>query len=70
MPHRPHRSPPPEGARFAPIPAACAWSGLGRTRLYELARSGEVVIRKAGRRSLVDLASLAQFLESRPRLGG
>ena len=65
-----HLSPaPPQGARFATIPAACAWSGLGRTRVYELAREGEITIRKAGRRSLVDLDSLARFLESRPRLG-
>lgn len=65
----PHRSPPPAGARFAPIPAACAWSGIGRTRLYELANAGEITIRKAGRRSLVDMQTLAEFLETCPRLG-
>lgn len=69
MNHRPDHAAPPAGARYAPIPKACAWSGLGRTRMYELASAGEIVIRKAGRRSLVDLESLAAFLESRPRIG-
>ena len=60
---------PPAGARFAPIPNACALVGLGRTRLYQLAAAGEIVIRKSGRRSLVDLRSLDEYFRRLPRLG-
>lgn len=62
-------SAPPQGALFAPIPAACARAGIGRTTVYRLIGEGRIVALKVGRRTLVDLASLDRFLESAPRLG-
>lgn len=45
-------------------------SNIGRTRLYDAIRDGKVEARKAGRRTLVIVASLEKFLDSLPRLGG
>lgn len=37
-------------------------SGIGRTRLYEHIKQGDIRIRKDGRRTLVLVASLVDFL--------
>jgi len=41
-------------------------AGLGRTKLYDLIGSGDVVAKKAGRRTLVCAASLRGYVESLP----
>ncbi len=49
-------------AAFVRIPEACGYSGISRSRLYELATAGRVRFVKLGRRTLVEMASLHAFL--------
>ena len=49
------------------IPEVCETSGLGRTAVYEEIRSGRLIARKCGRRTLVLLADLEAWLSSLPR---
>ncbi len=44
------------------IPTACAASGLGRTKLYELIGAGRVESVRVGTRRLVIFESLKSFL--------
>ena len=53
-------------AALASIADAVAWSGIGRSRLYELAAAGQVRFRKAGSRTLCDMASLKTLIASLP----
>ena len=48
------------------IPDACRWSGCTRTRPYQLAGSGDVIFRKMGKATLVDVASLRNYLTALP----
>lgn len=48
------------------IPEACARCGLGRSFLYERLAEGSIRSVKAGRRRLVDVASLQAWCESLP----
>jgi hypothetical protein len=48
------------------LPAAGRWSGCSRSRLYQLAGSGDVIFRKLGSATLVDVASLRNYLTSLP----
>jgi excisionase family DNA binding protein len=40
------------------IKEACSVSSIGRTRLYQLIKSGQIKVTRIGRRTLVDAASL------------
>lgn len=40
--------------------------GFGRTKLYELVKTGELTLLKAGRRSLIKRADLEAFLARLP----
>ena len=42
-----------------PIPEACRISGIARSKLYEMIKTGDVRIAKVGRRSLVLIESLS-----------
>jgi excisionase family DNA binding protein len=55
-------SPPPPGARFADIPAICAGYGLSRSTIYRLLDREEIRATKVGKRRLICLRSLDQFL--------
>lgn len=44
--------------------------GIGRTKLYELIRRGDIEAVKLGSRTLIRAASARAFIESLPRLGG
>jgi len=46
-----------------------AMTGLGRDKVYGLIRSGALVARKVGRRTLVTAPDLRSFLESLPVVG-
>lgn len=43
--------------------------GIGRTKLYELIQAGDVVAVKLGRRTLLDSASLRDFIGCLPKMG-
>ena len=49
------------------VPEAVRLSGLSRSRLYELMRSGDVEFAKVGSSTLVLVDSLRQFILSRRR---
>lgn len=48
------------------IPEAAAFSGLSRTKLYEMAAAKILNPRKAGKRTLILVAELAAALEALP----
>ncbi len=48
------------------VPAACAWSGLSRAGLYRLLAQGAVTARKAGSITLIEMASLKNYLDGLP----
>lgn len=54
--------PPPAGATHAPIPAVCSKYGLGRSTIYRLLERNEIASAKVGRRRLVNLASMDEYL--------
>jgi Helix-turn-helix domain len=43
--------------------------GLGRTSLYAAIAAGKLKTRKCGRRTLVEVAALRQFIENLPESG-
>jgi hypothetical protein len=49
------------------VAEAVRLSGLGRTSLYAAIASGLLKTRKAGRRTLVEVAELRRFIESLPQ---
>jgi hypothetical protein len=70
IPSAPARAPYPDPAilahaALASIPNACAFSGFSRTRLYDLKSAGVLRV-KIGRSSLVDMASLREFIADLP----
>jgi excisionase family DNA binding protein len=48
------------------IAEVCAASRIGRTRVYEAIRAGELLARKHGRRTLVLSDDLKRWLEALP----
>jgi hypothetical protein len=50
----------------APIARAVVLSGLSRSAIYRAAGEGKLVLRRVGRSTLVDLASLRAFIEGLP----
>lgn len=48
------------------IQAFCAWSTLGRTRVYEELNDGRLKARKIGGRTLISHADALAWLESQP----
>jgi hypothetical protein len=50
-----------------PVREGCRISGLSRTELYRRAGAGELIMLKAGQRTLVKLASLKRLVASLPR---
>jgi hypothetical protein len=52
--------------RFGKIPAAMAYSGFGRSKLYEVAGEHPGLFRKAGNSTLVDFQFLDRVLDGLP----
>lgn len=52
-----------------PIPGAVAYSGSSRTALYEALKNKKISAVKAGRRTLVSVESLDEYLASLPAYG-
>ena len=57
------------GLRAFRIPEVCQRSGLGRTSIFAAIRSGHLVARKWGRRTIVLQEDLANFLRNLPKAG-
>ena len=51
------------------IPEAARRAGVGRTTIYEAINDGKLVVRKSGRRSLVLIDELQNWLMSLPKAG-
>jgi predicted DNA-binding transcriptional regulator AlpA len=47
------------------IPEAVRLSGLSRSRIYELMKTGDIQFAKVGRSTLILLESLRHFIQSR-----
>jgi excisionase family DNA binding protein len=49
---------------------AAAIVGVGRDGIYDAIRSGKLIARKYGKRTIITAGDLQAFLESLPRMGG
>lgn len=49
------------------IPDAVAASGMSRSALYEALKRGDLVARKAGRRTLISIEDLEAYIASLPK---
>ena len=61
-------SAPVERAAYS-IPEVLTKIGVGRDKLYELIRSGQLPARKVGRRTLIIASDLEAFLKALPVIG-
>jgi excisionase family DNA binding protein len=59
------REPPPLPPISVRVPEAVRLTGLSRSRLYELLRTGDIEYVKVGSSTLVLVDSLRRFIESR-----
>lgn len=50
------------------ITESCRLLGVGRTKLYELIASGELQLRKIGRKSLIAMSDLQRWAERLPAI--
>lgn len=48
------------------VQTACALTGIGRTRFYELLNTGDISSRKIGKRRIILRADLEAFLATQP----
>jgi excisionase family DNA binding protein len=51
---------------FYTIPQCCRMAAIGRTKFYELVASGEIPIRKVGKKTLVAATDLKRWAEQLP----
>lgn len=51
---------------YGTLPEAQQFTGMSRTRLYELLQQKKITARKAGRRTLISFADLEAYLASLP----
>lgn len=52
------------------IPEAVKLSGMSRTAIYEALKRGDLVARKAGRRTLIAFVDLESYLDKLPTFAG
>lgn len=55
---------------MASIADTVKWSGIGRSRLYELIAAGDIKARKAGAKTLVVTDSVRRWLDNLPQARG
>jgi hypothetical protein len=67
--NQPSRIPVP-GQRFGSIWQACAYAGIGRSKLYELARQNPDLMRKCDGKSIIDFPVLDRIFDALPRAYG
>jgi hypothetical protein len=53
-------------SRFGRIPAACAYTGVGRSTIYSLGAATPGLLKKLGKATLVDFDVLDQILDALP----
>ncbi len=53
---------------MVPLPQAPLYFGLSRSALYRAAAGGSITMKKMGRTTLVDVASVRDYLDSLPTL--
>lgn len=51
---------------YGTLPEAQQFTGMSRTRLYELLQQNKITARKAGRRTLISFRDLEAYLASLP----
>lgn len=51
---------------YGTMPEAVQYSGMSRSALYEAMKRGDLIARKAGRRTLISFADLEAYLASLP----
>lgn len=51
---------------YGTFPEAQQFSGMSRTRLYELLQQNKITARKAGRRTLISFADLEAYMANLP----
>lgn len=51
---------------YGTIPDAVQYSGMSRSALYEALKRGDLIARKAGRRTLISFQDLEAYLASLP----
>lgn len=51
---------------YGTLPEAQQFTGMSRTRLYELLQQNKITARKAGRRTLISFADLEAYLANLP----
>ena len=51
------------------IPEVCSAARIGRTRVYDAIRAGELTARKHGKRTLILRTELNRWLENLPQAG-
>jgi excisionase family DNA binding protein len=57
----------PAMPRFGSIERASDYFGLSRSSIYELLAEGKLIARKFGRKTLIDFAHAAEFMNGLPR---
>jgi excisionase family DNA binding protein len=50
------------------IPECCRLAAIGRTKFYELVATGEIPVRKIGKKSLVAAADLKRWVDRLPAI--
>lgn len=50
------------------IPQCCRMAAIGRTKFYELVSSGEIPVRKIGKKTLVAASDLKRWAEQLPKI--
>jgi excisionase family DNA binding protein len=53
-------------AHMATVANTVKWSGISRSRLYELVKARKIEARKAGRRTLIVTDTVVRWLDSLP----
>ncbi|MFQ3678837.1 MAG: helix-turn-helix domain-containing protein [Fimbriimonadaceae bacterium] len=57
--------------RLLTVREVCSWLGIGRSRFYELVRSGELPVIRLGPRGVrLRSSDLERFVEERQEFGG
>jgi len=57
-----------KSTRLISIDKACDYTDLSRRKLYDLIKSGKIVAKKVGTRTLIEKSSIDKFLDALPRL--